>query len=447
MSRWVVSGNQQECGVNYSEDISANGVQVTTVRVFLVLCVTLRLTVTHLDVVTAYLNADLKDEVYIRFPGNFDINGNTCAKLAKSIYGLKQAAHDWQECCRTWIMSYDSRIKNSAVEPCLYYICPQALTSLVVVHVDDFMVASTDDAWKNDFIEAMGKRFTINVLGKFNHCLGVGAEWKGDTMVTLTQTAMVDKLIQHYGMTDATVAPTPMELGFHLEPASQKSEDIPYLKLVGELFWLARNTRPDIFQAIAVLSRYSAKYDSSHFKALKRILRYLKGTIDYGIVLRKKSDTFDIVGYADSDWAGDKNSRRSQSGWIVTLSGNPVVFGSTQQKSVALSTTEAELMALSMCVRDMLYLHQLLKDIVTIPLPMVCNCDNLGTVQILNSGNRSSRSKHVDIKYFFVREKIMEGVIKLVHIPSKDNMADLFTKPLPAPAFGTFTQTVLNRTI
>lgn len=209
---------------------------------------------------------------------------------------------------------------------------------------------------------------------------------------------------------------------------------------------MARNTRPDIFQAVAVLSRFSAKYDASHFKSLKRVLRYLKGTSTFGITLRYNTDIFNIVGYADSDWAGDKNSRRSQSGWLITLGGNPVVFGSTQQKSVALSTTEAELMALAVCVRDMLYLHQLLKDVVDVPLPMVCNCDNLGTVQILNSGNRSSRSKHVDIKYFFVREKILEGVIKLVHISSKDNLADLFTKPLPAPAFGTFTQAVLNCT-
>ena len=156
---------------------------------------TLRLEVTHLDVVTAYLNADIRDEVYIRFPGNLGIEGNRYAKLAKSIYGLKQAAHDWQECCKTWVLGYDSRITNSPVEPCLYYVYQPDLIALVVVHVDDFMVASTDSDWKNRFIEAMGGRFTLNVLGCFNHCLGVGAEWQGNEMVTLTQTAMVKRCL------------------------------------------------------------------------------------------------------------------------------------------------------------------------------------------------------------------------------------------------------------
>ena len=151
---------------------------------------------------------------------------------------------------------------------------------------------------------------------------------------------------------------------------------------------------------------------------------------------------FDIVGYSDSDWASDKNSRRSQSGWIVYVAGNPIAFGSTQQKSVALSTTEAELMALSMCVRDMLYLKQLIHDFVEIPLPMVVHCDNMGTVQILNSGNKTPRSKHVDIKYFFVREKIVDGTVKVVHVPSKENAADLFTKPLPSSTFLTLSPVV-----
>ena len=443
-SRWVVAGNQQQYGVHYSDDISANGVQVTTVRVFLVLCVTLRLSVTHLDVVTAYLNAELKDEVYIKFPGNFDIDGNKYARLAKSIYGLKQAAHDWQECCRKWILSYDPRIRNSKVDPCLYYINTPGLIALIVVHVDDFMLACTDEAWKANFIEAMGSKFTLNVLGQFNHCLGVGAEWTGDQKVTLTQTAMIRKLVESYGLSEALTVSTPMEVGFELEPTVPKDDNIPYLKLIGELFWIARNTRPDIFHSVAVLSRFSAKCGSSHFKSLKRVLRYLKGTADDGLTLYRKRDTFDIVGFCDADWASDKNSRRSQSGWVVYLSGNPVVFGSTQQKSVALSTTEAELMALSVCVRDMLSLKQLLDDVVTIPLPMVCYCDNMGTVQMMNNGSRSSRSKHIDIRYFFVREKIVEGVIKLVHVPSKENPADMFTKPLPAVSFCALKKEVQN---
>jgi hypothetical protein len=291
----------------------------------------------------------------------------------------------------------------------------------------------------------MGKKFTINVLGVFNHCLGVGADWKNSGKVVLTQTAMINKLVEQYGLKDATTAPTPMELGFDLEPTIPKDEEIPYLQLVGELFWIARNTRPDIMQAIATMSRFSSKYGSTHFKALKRILRYLKGTAEYGLVIKNTTNTFKLEAYADSDWASDKNSRRSQSGWVIFLAGNPIVFGSTQQRSVALSTTEAELMALSMCVRDLLYMKQLLDDIVRVPIPMVCHCDNLGTVQVLNSASRSARSKHIDIRYFFVREKIVEGLIKVVHIPSVKNCADIFTKPLPTATFSAFTKTVLNR--
>lgn len=213
------------------------------------------------------------------------------------------------------------------------------------------------------------------------------------------------------------------------------SKHISYREAVGSLIFAAVVSRPDIAYAVGEVSRFLNCYDQTHWNAVKRIFKYLLGSMNYSIVYKGTSSS-ELIGYADADYARDINTRHSTSGYVFLMNGGAVTWSSQRQKSVSLSTTEAEYVAASSAVKEMMWIRQLLDDIGSSSLnPTELKLDNQGAIKLIKNPEYHKRTKHIDVKYHFIREKYDEGVVKPMYVSSELQLADLFTKPLPKPRF------------
>ena len=211
-----------------------------------------------------------------------------------------------------------------------------------------------------------------------------------------------------------------------------------YQSVVGSLLFLPTRTKPDIAYAVGTTARFSASPTKSHWTAVKRILRYIKGTLDLGL-LYSNGESVNLVGFSDADWAGDQNDRKSTSGYIFQLSNGAVSWRSKKQSCVALSTAEAEYMALSSAFQEAAWMRQLLSGLIGIQVdslgPTLIFEDNQSTICMSKNHQFHGRSKHIDIKYHYVREQVAAGNIELEYCKSDNMLADIFTKGLNGPRF------------
>ena len=466
-TRLVAGGNTQTYGVDYLETHAPTS-QLTTLRWVLIIALHLGLDVWHLDVKKAFINTLLEEDVYVKVPKEIldhpdlieqlrDENGEVTAygKLVYSLYGLKQAGRNWYLASDKFLLSVDPRFRKSDYEPCLYYIVDRDETGtitfvvLILVYVDDYIVACKDEAWVKEFHRKFNELYDVNLLGKLDQALGIAVEW-GKDCVELSQPKMIQNLVTEYGLADAHLELVPMKDDSSIKPSLHPVPELPFRNLIGALMWIARCTRPDVLFAVTKLARCSAAYDNSHFRAAKRILLYLKGTMHktmkYTRSAVSKLSDFQVVfdGYADADYASDVQTRRSTTGWIVNMFGQTVSFGSKLQKSVALSTAEAELMAQTELAKDMVFLTNLTKQLFPLACPVTCYCDNHGAVHMINGITTTNRSKHIEIREFYMREKVQDGLLSVIPVPTVDNVSDVLTKALAQPKHGKFADIMLG---
>ena len=243
------------------------------------------------------------------------------------------------------------------------------------------------------------------------------------------------ELLVKYGMTEAKTVSTPTDISVKLQMDDKHSKQVNqvmYQSIVGSLLYAAVATRPDISQAVGVISKFSSRPTEAHLTAAKRILRYLKGT-DNLAVKYQKSDNGTLIGYADADWAGDSEDRHSTSGNLFLMAEGPISWLSKKQTTVALSTSEAEYVSVSAATQEVVWLRRLLTDIQAIPEgPTVIMEDNQGAIGI---PIQHARTKHIDIRYHYVREALQQGIICLSLCPTDKQLADLLTKGLPRERF------------
>ncbi|KAK3238667.1 hypothetical protein CYMTET_51338, partial [Cymbomonas tetramitiformis] len=266
-SRICVRGNKQEYGVDYF-DTFAPCTQLSSVRIVITLALNLGLTVYHMDVETAFLNSTLEEDLYVRLPSGLEHGGYNCVKLLKAVYGLKQAGKEWFETSDTFIMGYDSRVRKSDVEPCLYFIRDKDLMVIILAYMDDYLVA-TDKSWYDSFIAAFNSKYACKDLGVLDLVMGIGVRW-GTGTAYLSQRAYIMQMISTYGLSEAKPAALPMSPGTSLSPSDGKDASLPYRALLGQLQWVARCSRPDIMAAVSILSRFTVTYGPPHFVALKQ---------------------------------------------------------------------------------------------------------------------------------------------------------------------------------
>ena len=372
--------------------------------------------------------------------------------LLKTIYGLEQAAYAfWRNLIEAfWAIGYQ-RFKD---DPCLYFKWSESVLTLWMSWVDDCFVCGRGDLVKKAKIEMM-KEFDCDDLGELQEYVGCKIEYnKRDGWIKLTQPVLVQSLKDEFDINLKNVANTPAPEGQVLRKApdidSLNGEAMTnYRKGVGKLIHLMKWSRPEIFNSARDLTRFmSGGASLAHVKAMKTVMNYVINTPNRGLLLKpdKKWDgtknfEFEILGRSDSDHGKCPDTRRSVSGYSVFLNGAPFRIRSVMQNIVTLSVTEAEEVAATDCVQDMLFGMHLLESLgLKVKKPMVLEIDNKGGKDIVDSWSTSGRTRHIAIKHNFLRELKEEGVLTVNWIETDSNTSDLFTKNLGLRKFLKFTK-------
>ena len=310
---------------------------------------------------------------------------------------------------------------------------------ILAVYVDDILLAGKSLQKIAQVKADLGKRFQLNDMDELHYFLGVCVQQRSDE-IWIGQPTYTQAIIKKFGMEHCKPANTPVTPGTKLLKATEQSELVDatlYQSAVGSLLHLSGWTRPDIAFAVSHVARFCSSPTKEHWTAVKRILRYLKGTPNYGLTYSRNVNTDGtLIGYSDADWAGDANDRKSTSGYFFMMSGAAVSWKSQKQTCVALSTAEAEYIALAAATQEATWMRQLLEDLHNGQIEPTVTCeDNQFAISIAQNPQYHKRTKHIDIKYHYVREKVLDTTIKLRYCPTSDMIADILTKGLTYDKF------------
>lgn len=307
---------------------------------------------------------------------------------------------------------------------------------MLTVYVDDLIIFTNDFDFMESFKTNLMSVFDMKDLGKAKGFLGIRLiRNKEAGSISIDQKKYIHNMIDRFNMRDCNPVLTPMELQCKLSKTAKKDMiDVPYQELIGSLLFLARITRPDIIYAVNYLSSFNNCHSQEHWTAAKRVIRYLKGTINKKIVYSRGSNQdIQIKGFCDADFASNPEDRRSTTGFVFLMSGGAITWNSKKQPTIALSTTEAEYMALSTAVQETLWLNNLKKEILPKVPKIILHVDNQSAIQLAKNATFHNRTKHIDVKHHFVREAIEADLLELKYIGTKEMTADIFTKALTKP--------------
>ena len=399
----------------------------------------LNLEVHQMDVSTAFLNGELEEEIYMSQPEGYVKEGEEelVCKLNKSIYGLKQSS-------RCWFNTIDEFLENSGYtksssDPCIYIKREGENIMLIALYVDDLIPASNSKSMLHREKAALQQRFEMKDLGEVHYCLGIQVERdKDNKRMKLHQAQYLTNLLEKFGMQDSKPVATPVDQSTKLLPnEGEPVNKEQYQSLIGGLTCAITATRPDLAHALGTVNQFCSNPGEEHWKAAKRILRYIKGTIDYGITFDGNKETdVKLKGYVDADWGSNPNGRKSQSGYLFTVCGGVISWASKKQSVVALSSTEAEYIAASLASQEAVWLRSLLGDISFVQKePTVIKEDNQGTIALSRNPKYHPRTKNIDIKCHFIRDKVEKKELVLQYCPTEQMLADLITKPLGKTLF------------
>jgi hypothetical protein len=371
-ARLTARGFLQVFGVDYDE-VFAAVVLLKSFRLFIALSVLFGWRVTQLDIGNAFLNGNLDKPVYMKHPDGFPGTPGTVLRLKKSIYGLKNAPRIWWNRLFSVLSSLGFR-KNRA-DPCVLQHATWAF--IICHHTDDLALSTNDEVARKKVVDTLSAEFKVKDMGDLNRYVGIEREDISDDSVRgvrLHQRSYVESILDRFGMSSANPAPTPGIGGQHLtKQQSPQTDDekaasakLPYKQAIGSLWYAANGTRIDITAQTSATAAFSSCPGNEHWIAVKRILRYLVGSAGLGLCYTAAKDVFAtiiaIIAYSDSSWADCKETRRSRSGYVVTVAGGPVMWSSKMQKALALSSCEAELYALCECIKEVLFLVNWLSD-------------------------------------------------------------------------------------
>ncbi|KAL5715795.1 hypothetical protein ACHQM5_017567 [Ranunculus cassubicifolius] len=443
-ARLVAKGYAQQEGVDYNEVFSPV-VKHTSIRVLLALVAQYDLELEQLDVKTAFLHGNLEEDIYMSQPDGYTVAGKEryVCKLKKSLYGLKQSPRQWYKRFDTFMVK--EKYTRSEYDHCVYFKkLADGSTIYLLLYVDDMLIAAKSMSVIRSLKSQLSKEFEMKDLGSAKKILGmeICRDRKKGTL-SLSQKQYLEKVIVRYGMENAQPVSTPLAAHFKLSGLMSPTTDaekeymsqVPYASAVGSLMYAMVCTRPDIAHALSCVSRYMSNPGKQHWEAVKWVLRYLRGTLDVGLVF-ERSRKLQVSGYVDSDYAGDLDRRQSTSGYCFTLSGGPVCWRSMLQFTVALSTTEAEYMAVTEAVKEAIWLQGLVGDLGIQQDTVTVYCDSQSAIHLAKNQVHHARTKHIDVRYHFIRDVIEDGEVLLLKISTKDNPADMLTKVVPAVKFG-----------
>lgn len=426
-ARLVAKGFSQRSGIDYVDTFSPV-VKHSTLRLLFALSVQWCMDITHLDVTTAFLNGHLKENICMFIPEGYSCKAKgKVLKLKKAIYGLKQSSLMWYERVKDSLCKLGFKISKH--EQCLFTKINDNVKIIVAVYVDDFLIFSTCKAETENLKAVLSSEFKLKDLGCVKRYLGMRINVdKESNTITIDQQQYIEQLLLRFGMFDCRSVDTPIECKLNLEKAEKCVTDVPYQRLIGSLMYLAVLSRPDIAYAISYLSQFNNSHNETHYNHAKRVLKYLQKTKHY--CLKYSKDNVELKGFVDADWASDSLDRKSYTGFCFIMCGSVISWQSRKQKTVSLSSTEAEYVALSEATREAIYLRNLLYEITGKLCVIMLHCDNQSALKLATSHQSLNRTKHIDVRHHYVKDAVKNNLIEVKYISTQDMPADLLTKGL-----------------
>ncbi|CAI5462195.1 unnamed protein product [Closterium sp. Yama58-4] len=436
-ARYVARGFSQREGVDFFQTFSPTP-KMTTLRVLLHVAAHRDYELHSLDFSTAFLQGSLHEEIWLRRPPGFtgSFPPGTQWSLWRPVYGLRQAPREWHDTLRTTLAALG--FAPSTADPSLFLRTDTSLPPFyILVYVDDLVFATADTEALAHVKSELQKRHTCTDLGELRSYLGLQiTRDRARRTITLTQSHMVQQVLQRFGFTWSSAQATPLAIGHSLSalPSDESVEPSgPYPELVGCLMYLMTCTRPDLAYPLGLLARYVApgRHRKVHWDAAKRVLRYLCSTSGMGLVLGGGSPVV-LTGHSDASWVDDQATQRSSQGYTFSLGSGSVSWRSTRSSSVLSSSCEAEIYATAMAAQELRWLTYLLTDLGERPRsPPVLYVDNKAAIALCEEHRLEHRTKHIALRYFLARELQQRGQLRLRYVATQANTADIFTKALP----------------
>jgi hypothetical protein len=442
-ARLVVKGFNQKEGIDFTETFAAV-VRFETIRTIINIIASRQMKFLQFDVKTAFLYGTVDETIFMTQPDGYNDGTNKVCLLKKSLYGLKQAPRCWGQHFTATLKAF--KMRQSKADGCVYYSHQNGLL-LLGLYVDDAIVASDHQHVLDHFMKQLQSAYEM-VVKPLTYFLGVHVV-QTEEGIFIHQEKYINDMLTKFKLQDAKTVATPILTTCYSECAKVNNEEnlsecstkqggseahstthnIKYRELIGSLLYSACTVRADVAFAVSYLSRFLDCYKHKHWKCAQYVLKYLGGTKRKGIMYYKHGDG-QLVAYSDSDFAGCVDTRKSTTGNIILFNGSPIIWQSQRQSSVSLSTTESEYQASSECVKNLLWIQRLLKEIIHFDGVTELQMDNQSAIQLIKNPVYHKRSKHIDVRFHFIRERFEQGLFKLTYCPSAEQLADVFTKPL-----------------
>ncbi|CAM8972742.1 unnamed protein product [Rhodiola kirilowii] len=409
---------------------------MTTIRLVLSMVAAEDLELQQLDVKTSFLHGDLDEEIYMNQPEGYLSKGNELlvCKLKKSSYGLKHAPRQWYKNFDGFM--HEVKFVRSEADHCCYFKKLDDSYIILLLYVDDMLIAGSSSQEVSKLKKQLSKRFAMKDLGEAKQILGMRIERDRKAgKLHLSQTEYIKKILERFSMQDAKPSKIPLgnqiTLSIRDSPKDQEERDYmqktPYASAIGSLMYAMVCTRPDIAHAVGVVSRFMGNPKKKHWEAVKRILRYLKGTTEHALCFEGKK--VELAGYVDADLASsDIDKRRSTTGYVFTLGGTAISWASKLQKIVALSTAEAEYVAVTEASKEMVWLQNFLCELGKEQGGSTLYSDSQSAIHLAKNPAFHSRTKHIELKYHYIRHLLEKKILQLMKIDGSKNPADMLTK-------------------
>jgi hypothetical protein len=358
-------------------------------------------------------------------------------KLHKALYGLKQAQ-------RAWNKRIDGYLNNIGFRKCVaehgVYVRKDQSKGVIVLclYVDDLLITGSNESYIEEFKRQMMREFEMTDIGHLSYFLGIEFV-KCRKGLMMHQKKYASEILKRFDMENCNHAVTPSEPRFQLSKCENEDSVDPtkFRSLIGSLRYLC-NTRPDLVYSVGIVSRFMENPKVSHLAAVKRILRYVRGTTGCGILFPScdMGKECKLIGFTDASWCSDVDDRRSTAGYMFFINNAPISWCSKKEQVVALSSCEAEYIAASMCATQATWLKTLIEEVTSVDSEAVTiKVDNVSAINLAKNPISHGRSKHIELRYHYLRDQVAKGLIRLEHCRSEIQIVDILTKSVQVEVF------------
>ena len=374
--------------------------------------------------------------------------------LLQNIYGKRQSGRVWNIFMTNKLVN-ELKFQQSKIDECVFY----KGKSIILIYVDDVILVGPDDQEIDDIVKIMAGAFKITDEGTLADYLGVKIRRDENGGLLMTQGHMIESILNDLGIDEntkkkATTPAFPSKLLTRDEDGEEFNKSWDYRSVIGKLNYLEKCTRPDLAFSVHQCARFASNPRRSHAEAVERIGHYLYNNKEQGIMVHPDTSNENFICWADAAFAGEWNKEtalndpttaKSRTGYVISYAGCPLTWASKLQTEIALSTVEAEYIALSQSLREVICMMQMVEEAKSKQIPIRTNAqtavhcnafeDNTGALELSKVPKMRPRTKHINIKYHHFREHVQKGTITVEHVDTKNQVADIFTKPLAAPLF------------